>query len=134
MKWWKIIFCCLLLTACNKKPLLNPPPSRSTTIIEPNGKISTPTPAPTPPFPTPPPLLGNPEGPVLTRAGINLITDFETGGKAQYEKNPHPELPDLRYSGVTIGWGYDLHQYSKPIILSDWFSLPQPNPQRLSET
>lgn len=52
----------------------------------------------------------------------------------QYNKDPHPELPDRRFSGVTVGIGYDLHQYSKAVILSDWIALPSPAPTRLAAT
>jgi hypothetical protein len=64
-----------------------------------------------------------------------LIYEFETGGQRQYERNPHPELPDLRYSGVTIGIGWDIHQYSKSVTKGDWSEvLSSPSPERLAET
>lgn len=47
---------------------------------------------------------------------------------------PHPELPDLRYSGVSWAYGYDAHQNSKANILLDWERLPAPEPARLAAT
>jgi GH24 family phage-related lysozyme (muramidase) len=61
-----------------------------------------------------------------------LIIDFEVGGRSGY--NPHPELPDLRLSGVTIAVGYDLHQNSRATILNDFSTLSAPAPTRLAET
>jgi hypothetical protein len=80
-------------------------------------------------------LFGLPPAPALSAPGLALIYGFETGGQRQYERNPHPELPDLRFSGVTEGIGYDNHQYSKSVIIHDWSEvLPAPKPQRLAAT
>lgn len=73
--------------------------------------------------------------PELSGKGLALIYEFEVGGKRQYERNPHPELPDLRFSGVTAGIGYDLHQYSKRVIIHDWSEvLDDTSTERLAET
>jgi hypothetical protein len=77
-------------------------------------------------------LVEPPQVPQLSPLGENLIIEFEVGGISGY--NRHPELPDLRYSGVTIGVGYDLHQSSRETILADWHPLPAPAPARLAET
>lgn len=111
-----------------RAPLPSPTPSPRPPVS------ATPTPAPTP-APTPrPPVLAGPPAPELSKLGLNLIYDFEVGGMWQYNKDPHPELPDRRFSGVTIGIGYDLHQYSKGVILTDWNHLPVPAPTRLAAT
>lgn len=73
------------------------------------------------------PSIALPSAPVLTDAGFKLITEFE-GWAAR------PELPDLRYSGVSWGYGYDAHQNAKAVILEDWALLPDPQPQRLAAT
>lgn len=90
-----------------------------------------PTPTPIPlaaPTASPrPPVIALPPVPPLTDAGFKLITEFE--GWAG-----RPELPDLRYSGVSWGYGYDAHQNSKANIVADWDGLPKPQPDRLAAT
>lgn len=94
--------------------------------------VPTPTPEPAAP---PEPLFSAPKAPALSPAGLNLIYDFETGGRRQYERSPHPEFLNDRYSGVTWGIGWDGHQYSKAVTMHDWSTvLPTPAPQRLAET
>jgi hypothetical protein len=93
------------------------------------------TPAATPPsaaVPAGTALFEPPQVPALSPAGENLIIEFEVGGHSGY--NPHPELPDLRLSGVTVGIGYDLHQNTREHILSDFSSLSAPAPARLAAT
>lgn len=70
------------------------------------------------------PLIALPDRPELTPEGYDLIVEFETGGKAQYERNPHPEWPGFA-SGVTVGLGYDCGYNSKSTILMDWQLLPE---------
>jgi GH24 family phage-related lysozyme (muramidase) len=70
----------------------------------------------------------------LSTPGRDLIYEFEVGGQSQYERNPHPELPDLRYSGVTFGIGWDRTAYSKNVALSDWSVLPGNGAQRVADT
>ncbi len=77
-------------------------------------------------------LFDPPEVPALSPAGEQLVIEFEVGGRSGY--NQHPELPDLRLSGVTIGVGFDLHQNTKEHILSDFSSLAAPAPARLAAT
>lgn len=92
--------------------------------------LAHPTPAPTPVRATPAPrqpALALPTAPGLTKAGFDLITEFE--GWAG-----RPELPDLRYSGVSWGFGYDGHQNSVANILNDWAALDPPEPSRLAAT
>lgn len=133
-----------LLVSCGR-PLVEPPvaPRAIPRVI-----VATPTPGPTPIPVTRPPespaattspptgaLIEAPPPPALSPAGLALIYNYETGGKAQYERSPHPELPDLRLSGVTVGIGWDIHQYSKAVTMHDWAPvLPAPAPARLAET
>ncbi len=90
-------------------------------------------PSPTP-LPVPVSLVSPPSAPSqLTPAGLQLIYEYETGGQRQYERSPHPEFENDRFSGVTVGIGYDLHQYRATVIVSDWTPvLPSPAPARLS--
>lgn len=92
-------------------------------IIAPSGAISTPAPEP---------LFAPPVHPALSPLGETLVIEFEVGGRSGY--NPHPELPDLRLSGVTVGIGYDLHQNTRKAIITDWHPLPAPAPARLAAT
>lgn len=80
------------------------------------------------------PLITNPKPVAMTSAGLNLILDFETGGKSQYLKWPHPEYLNDEYSGVTIGIGADMHQVSKDMIIRDWIRLGETPAKRLSDT
>lgn len=106
---------------------------------EPAASLPSPSPTPAPrstpsPTPAPPPFAGPPP-PLLSVLGLALIYQYEVGGQRQYERNPHAELPDLRYSGVTVGIGYDLHQYSKQVIMIDWGPrIPAPAPSRFAAT
>lgn len=148
----------LAIAACSKPMLppaaLNPSPTPVVLSADPDLFEVEPTPIPTAtpvivtvrpaisPSPTPAPtaapvkpLVELPQGPELTSRGLTLIYEFEVGGRKQYERKPYPELPDLRLSGVTVGIGYDLHQYSKAVILHDWTGpLAAPFPARLAAT
>lgn len=130
MKW---IACLLAMLMCGSALGVATPPRRSPTPTPTPVVVSTPVPTPTP---TPAaPVLAGPRPPELTPLGLDLIYNYEVGGMWQYNKDPHPELPDRRYSGVTVGIGYDLHQYSKSVILTDWSpELPAPAPARLMAT
>jgi hypothetical protein len=152
-RWISIVAALILTTGCGK-PLLNPPSVHETTIVE---SEQNPVPVSTPkiafvkatptPSTTPSQLLGNPEGPTLTKAGNqviiqtaftlskpgqDLVEEFEVGGKRDY--NPRPEAPDARYSGITWGIGYDAHQNSPSIIVSDWMRLGEIPAKKLSNT
>lgn len=77
---------------------------------------------PPPAHAQPIPLTAPPPAPQLTADGRALILEFETGGKAGY--NRHPEWPGFA-SGVTIGIGYDLGYNSAAVILADWHAHAQ---------
>lgn len=77
-------------------------------------------------------LFAPPVTSTLSPAGRTLIYEFEVGGRSGY--NPHPEAPDARYSGVTFGIGYDAHQNSPAVIVSDWAGLGASKAQRLADT
>lgn len=79
------------------------------------------------PFIAPPAAL-----PALSKAGHDLVIEFEVGGKSGYA--PHPEAPDARFSGITWGIGYDAHQNKKEVILDDWKSLGKITVARLADT
>jgi hypothetical protein len=116
---WLLAFA---LAACQPpaEPVLDP--------LAPSASPSRVTPVPRPTIAeADKPTIALPAPPELTEAGFHLITEFE--GWAG-----HPELPDLRFSGVSWGYGYDAHQNSKVNILSDWSPLPTPEPTRLAET
>lgn len=78
-------------------------------------------------------LIALPEPPPLTQAGHSLIVEFETGGKADYDRWPRPEWPQGA-SGVTVGIGYDCGYNSKEVIWNDWSDLEHPNAARLAAT
>ncbi len=77
-------------------------------------------------------LFAGPPPAALTPAGVDLILEYEVGGRSGY--NPRPEAPDARLSGVTWGIGYDGHQNSANVILRDWQALGAENAQRLADT
>lgn len=85
------------------------------------------------PQPEPPKnaILALPPKPALTKAGHNLILEFETGGRSGYD--PHPEWPKGA-SGVTIGIGYDLGYTDRNTFESDWSALADITVSRLSPT
>lgn len=106
--------------------LVAPTPTPAPFIIP-----ATPTPAPAAP-PTASPTLIVPEEvkpfiaaptalPALSKAGHDLVIEFEVGGKSGYA--PRPEAPDARFSGITWGIGYDAHQNKREVILDDWKAL-----------
>lgn len=78
-------------------------------------------------------LIALPPAPRLTPAGRALIFDGETGGERVYNRNPHPEFPGGA-SGITWGIGYDAHQNSAAVILSDWRALGESSAARLAKT
>ncbi len=70
----------------------------------------------------------------LTPEGEKLIIESEVGGRRQYERNPHPEAPDARYSGITQGLGYDNSTVKPDLIATDWMSLGLIASKRLAAT
>jgi GH24 family phage-related lysozyme (muramidase) len=83
------------------------------------------------------PLIGLPPSVEMSAAGLELVLEFEVGGKWQYNKWPHPEYIGKgdRYSGVTWGIGYDAHQNSAAVILQDWTPyVGEVNARRLAAT
>lgn len=110
---WCIYFIALALAACKPAPA---------PVVEKKRPISGPVEEA-----TPQPSKKTESVSQLTDAGFRLITEFE-GWAAR------PELPDLRYSGVSWAYGYDAHQNSKATILDDWAPLPGSQPARLAAT
>ncbi len=84
--------------------------------------------------PSPSALIADTSSPELSTKSQTLIVEYEVGGVAQYNRNPYPEAPDARYSGVTFGVGYDAHQNAPHIIQVDWIILGGNKPKRLSDT
>lgn len=75
-----------------------------------------------------------PPAPELSPQGHALIVEYETGGMAWYNRNPHPEAPDERYSGITEGIGYDNSTVDRGVIRVDWKILGDKNANRLADT
>lgn len=64
-----------------------------------------------------------------------MIQEFETGGRSSYNRNPHPEAPDARFSGITAGIGYDFSTVSVTVGRADWLEgLGDTNASRLAAT
>lgn len=124
----KVLLCVgfLTLSGCNA-PSVEPPNvvSPATPAAE-RVKSPTPTASPAPAIILPPPA------PLLTAAGRTLIYEFEVGGRSGYD--PRPEAPDARASGITWGIGYDAHQNSPAVIVTDWHGLGERPAQRLAAT
>lgn len=67
-----------------------------------------------------------PAGPLgVSREAVDLIIEFETGGKAYYQKRLKSPTWPGGASGVTVGLGYDLGYNTRSQILSDWSSIPK---------
>lgn len=114
----------LTLSGC-KQPLVEAPQTAApaTPVAE-----SVMRPAPTV---VPEPIIQTPPAPArLTRAGRELIYEFEVGGRSGYD--PRPEAPDARLSGVTWGIGYDGHYNSPGAIVVDWRPLGAVKTARLA--
>lgn len=62
---------------------------------------------------------------LLSTGGRNLVIEFETGGRNEYD--PHPERPPGA-SGITWGIGYDGGYSTAAAIRSDWAAL-DPTPR-----
>lgn len=114
-----------------------PTPTPSPFIV-----VASPTPGPTAPPASSPsvvvpeaekPFVAPPTAfPELSKAGHDLVVEFEVGGRSGY--SPRPEAPDARFSGITWGIGYDAHQNKKEVILDDWKALDAISVRRLAET
>lgn len=103
-------------------------PSRHEPIVE------TPTATPEPSVVKKEPLIALPDVSLLSAAGHSLIVEYEVGGTAAYNRNPHPEAPDARYSGITEGIGYDNSTVSPQLIRDDWRALGSQTADRLAAT
>jgi hypothetical protein len=72
----------------------------------------------------------------ITRAGVQLIYDFEVGGGQTYYEQiigDRPEWPGQK-SGITIGIGYDLRHNSPDQIRADWGELlPSDQVERIAQ-
>lgn len=103
-------------------------PARHEQIVE--AATATPSPLPT----SSAPLIALPDFPGLSAEGHSLIIEYEVGGPSDYNRNPHPEAPDARYSGITEGIGYDNSTVAAPLIREDWRSLGHQTADRLAAT
>jgi len=56
----------------------------------------------------------------VTDQGMNLIVDFEVGGKSYYKKVYQRPIWAKGASGVTVGIGYDLGYNTRCQIQNDW--------------
>lgn len=76
-----------------------------------------------------------PAGPLsISERGRDLIVEYETGGRAYYEKRlQHPTYPGGA-SGVTVGIGYDCGYNTRAQILADWAKLPAASRDALAGT
>lgn len=69
---------------------------------------------------------GIPAGPLsVSDEAVKLIVEYETGGKAYYEKRLKSPTWPGGASGVTIGLGYDVGYNSRSQVLTDWKALPE---------
>lgn len=118
------IILAIAVTGCSKQDdaLLDPLPDAPHVFAHPAADV-----------PAEPPLA-LPTPPGLTGQGQQLILEYETGGERDYNRSPYPEAPDARYSGVTIGVGYDLSTNSQTVITGDWQELGDANTKRLAAT
>lgn len=82
-------------------------------------------------FAPPPGLLAS----RVSRRAIDLIVEFETGGRTYYQKviREHPIWPKAR-SGITIGFGYDLGYVRAASFNTDWLALAEADRAALSAT
>jgi hypothetical protein len=80
------------------------------------------------------PLVSGPPAPEMSKEGLELVLDYECGGRDQYNRWPRPEFIGDKFSGVTWGVGYDAHQNSRANIIKDWTRLGTTPANRLSET
>jgi hypothetical protein len=71
--------------------------------------------------------------PPISERAHNLIVDYETGGRAFYERvlKKRPVWPEGK-SGITIGFGYDLGYVEDDAFSRDWAALPEADRQRLA--
>jgi peptidoglycan hydrolase-like protein with peptidoglycan-binding domain len=69
----------------------------------------------------------------LSTEGVTFIGRQETGGRSYYERfTAHPHYPG-EYSGITIGFGYDLRFFDPHEVSTDWGGhLPRDVLQRLA--
>ncbi|BDA69263.1 hypothetical protein CAL7716_034290 [Calothrix sp. PCC 7716] len=68
---------------------------------------------------------------LLSEKAIELILEFEVGGKAHYEKTLKNPIWPKGASGITIGIGYDLGYNTQPVFLKDWQRLDKASLERL---
>lgn len=68
---------------------------------------------------------------IISEKAINLILEFEIGGKASYEKNYKNPIWPKGESGITIGVGYDLGYNTQPGFLQNWQRLDKASLERL---
>lgn len=121
------------------EPTVAPTPATATAVVAPAPSATIPPDAdaddemaivaqPEPPKDV---IVALPPKPVLSKAGHNLILEFETGGQSGYD--PHPEWPKGA-SGVTIGIGYDIGYTTRQVFEADWSALSDITVTRLSKT
>lgn len=75
-------------------------------------------------------FVRNPDGSVsasglrLSKESLDLIAEYETGGRIYYERRLQKATWPGGASGVTVGMGYDLGYNTRAQIAEDWKHLP----------
>lgn len=62
---------------------------------------------------------------LLSPAAFDLIVQYETAGRAVYERRYITPIWPGASSGATIGVGYDLGHATRQVIVDDWTAHPQ---------
>ena len=74
-----------------------------------------------------------PAGPLgVSREAVDLIVEYETGGRAYYEKRLKSPTWPGGASGVTVGLGYDVGYNTRARVLEDWKALPKGSREALA--
>ena len=64
---------------------------------------------------------------MLSKKAIDLIIQFEVGGRAYYDKKLQSPIWAGGESGITIGMGYDCGFVSEKQFFQDWGNMLTPN-------
>lgn len=122
----------LSLVSCDQGAKITP--KESIPVSSPSPAIKTPTAAPQSVKTASQEKIKLPISNRMTKVAENLVFEAEVGGEWQYKKWPHPEAPDARMSGITVGLGYDNAENAPILIKQDWGMLPNNAPERLAAT